>query len=470
MRHDSRFPLVLLALAACAPAAAIRSAPVVPSAAPASASAPPSVAHAAWTRTATIYEVNVRQYTPEGTFAALQRHLPRLDSLGVDILWLMPVQPIGRAHRKGSLGSYYSIANYTAINPEFGSASDLRAFIDAAHRRGMHVILDWVANHTAFDHEWITRHPDWYVHLPDGTISNARDDQNRQTDWTDVAELNYDNAAMRRAMIEDMRWWLVNMHIDGFRCDVAGGVPMDFWMDARRELSAIRPDLFMLAEAEGPRFHAAFDMTYGWEFHHLLNELAQGKQPTSALDAYFARGARDYPADAYRMYFTSNHDENSWSGSEFERMGANHLPAFILAATVRTSMPELYTGQEASLQKRLRFFDKDTVDWSGPSLAGFYHSVFALKHGNAALANGEAGGAQATLRTDGGARVYAFTRTRGSNTVLVVVNFGDAPVHAAYTGLAASGSYTDWFSRATLALTADGALDVAAHGYLVLVR
>ncbi len=426
--------------------------------------------HPAWTRSAVIYEVNVRQYTPEGTLAALQRHLPRLDSLGANILWVMPVQPIGQKSRKGSLGSYYSIRDYRDINPEFGAKSDFRTFVDGAHKQGMRVILDWVANHTAFDHAWITAHPDWYVHRPDGTISFARDDKNKETDWTDVAELDYSNRAMRKAMIADMKWWLDTMRIDGFRCDVAGGVPNDFWAEARRALTVARPDLFMLAEGESPGLHASFDMTYGWEFHHLLNELAQGKKPTSELDGYFAREARTYPAGAYRMYFTSNHDENSWSGSEFERMGENHIPAFVLAATVEKSMVLLYTGQEASMRKRLRFFDKDTVDWKGPSLAGFYGKVFDLKHANRALWNGAFGGAQARLKTEDGERAYAFTRTRGSNTVLVAVNFGDAAARTAYSGLARPGRYTDWFDRSKVALSAAGQFDIPAHGYRVLVR
>src|SRR5262245_35412637 len=309
---------------------------------------------AAWTKSAAIYEINVRQYTPEGTFAALRKQLPRLDSLGVDVLWLMPVQPIGVENRKGRLGSYYSIRDYTAINPEFGTRADAKAFIDDAHNAGFHVILDWVANHTAFDHAWITAHPDWYVHRADGTISNARDGQDKETDWTDVAELNYDNADLRRAMIGEMRWWVDTMGIDGFRADVAGGVPMTFWTRARADLSVGHPNLFFLAEAEGPEFYPAFDATYGWDFHHLLNEIAKRKQPVKALDEYLAKDSATYPANAYRMYFTSNHDENSWSGSEFERMGANHQPAFVVAATLRQSFPLIYTGQEASLSRKLQ--------------------------------------------------------------------------------------------------------------------
>ena len=423
-----------------------------------------------WSRSAVLYEVNVRQYTPEGTFAALERHLGRLDSLGVDVLWLMPVQPIGVTNRKGTLGSYYSIRNYTAINPEFGTLPDARRLIAAAHRAGFKVILDWVANHTAFDHAWITQHPEWYVHRADGSISNARDNEGRETDWTDVAELNYDNAAMRRAMIADMRWWLDSLGIDGFRADVAGGVPNSFWREARRALTGVRPDLFMLAEAEGPEYHAAFNATYGWQFHHLLNEIAQGKKSVSDLDAYFARDWRTYPLGAYRMYFTSNHDENSWSGSELERMRANHLPAFVLAATVRGSLPLLYTGQEASLQKRLRFFEKDTVDWTGPSLAPFYHAMIDLKHRNPALWNGADGGDQRKVSTSGDDKVYAFTRTRGNNTVLVAVNFGDATASVAYRDLSPAATYRDWFDGKAYLLGAAGEIVIPAQGYRVLVN
>ena len=430
----------------------------------------PTTVPPAWSRRAVIYEVNVRQFTPEGTIAALQRHLPRLRRLGVDILWLMPVQPIGKKNRKGSLGSYYAIADYRAINPEFGTASDFRSFVNAAHRQGMKVILDWVPNHSAFDHPWITQHKDYYVTRADGTVINARDNEGRDTDWTDVAELNYDNPDMRRAMIADMRWWLEKMGIDGFRCDVAGGVPMDFWQDARRELLRARPGMFMLAEAEDPRMHEVFDMTYAWQFHHLLNDIEKGKKNTGALDVYFAKDDSLYGADAYRMTFTSNHDENSWSGTEFERMGVNHLPAFVLAATSKRSMPLLYTGQEASMNKRLRFFEKDTVDWNGPSLAEFYRAMFALKHRQPALANGAWGGAQTVVRTDGGERVYAFARTRGANTVLVAVNFGDAPASAKFEAFSRPGRYSDWFTKSTSTLAVQGRIEIPAHGYRVLVR
>ncbi len=424
----------------------------------------------AWSRDAVIYEVNVRQYTPEGTFAALRPHLPRIRALGVDMLWLMPVQRIGKLNRKGSLGSYYSIADYRSVNPEFGTAADLRAFLADAHARGMKVIIDWVPNHTAFDHPWITQHPDWYLHRADGSVSNAVDESGKATDWTDVAQLNYANPAMRAAMIADMRWWLDVMHVDGFRCDFASGVPMDFWVEARRQLRTGRPGLFMLAEAESPALGQAFDMSYGWELYHLLNDIAEGKKPTPELDAYVNRQWRAYRSRDFRMTFTSNHDENSWNGTEFERMGSNHQAAFVLAATMRGSMPLLYTGQEASLNKRLRFFEKDTVDWKGPSLSPFYTSIFALRHAEPALWNGAWGGDQVSLNNNGGSRVYAFSRTLGANNVVVVVNFGDAASAVSYTGLMHTGRYTDWFSKAAVPLGNAGRLDVPAHGWRVLVN
>jgi len=424
----------------------------------------------AWTRTAVMYEVNVRQYTPDGTFQALRPHLPRIKALGIDVIWFMPVQRIGRLNRKGSLGSYYSIADYRSINPEFGNAADFKAVVADAHRLGMKVMIDWVPNHTSFDHIWVAPHPDWYVHRANGSISSAVSESGVENDWTDVAQLNYDNQDMRRAMIADMRWWIDRMAVDGFRCDYASGVPLDFWVAARHALTAAKPDIFMLAEAESPGLGEAFDMTYGWELHHMLNDLAQGKKPTSELDGYVQRQKRAYRTADFHLNFTTNHDENSWNGTEFERMAANHLPAYILAATLRGSFPLLYTGQEVSLSKRLRFFEKDTVDWKGPSLAAFYKAVFDLKHAQAALWNGGWGGDESMLRTDGGTRVYAFTRVKRESEVLVAVNFGDAAAAVAYQGLDHPGAYTDWFSRSAVSLSASGTLDIPAHGYRVLVR
>ncbi len=423
-----------------------------------------------WARDAVIYEVNVRQFTPEGTFAALEKHLPRLQRLGVDVLWLMPVQPIGKLNRKGSLGSYYSIADYTAVNPEFGTVADFRHLVAAAHARHMKVILDWVANHTSFDNPWTTQHKDYYLLRKDGTISVPLDENGKETDWTDVSQLQYGNTAVWRAMTAAMKWWVVNTGIDGFRQDHADGPPIAFWDAARASLDSTRRDLFWLAESENPSLHRDFEATYGWELHHLLNDIAQGKKPATALDAYFAGQAARFPRGAYRLYFTSDHDENSWAGTEFERMADDNRPAFVLCATAAQSFPLLYTGQEASMHKRLRFFDKDTVDWTDTSAVGFYRSLFELKHRDRVLRNGAAGGAQSRLDTDGGDRVYAFTRSRGAGTVVVMLNFGDPPAHVSYSGFSHPGRYTDWFSRTTVTLAGKGTMDIPAHGYRVFVE
>lgn len=457
MRSSLR-ALTLSLLIGAAPAAAQR-APALPA-----VHAPP-----AWSRNAVIYEVNVRQYTPEGTFAALERHLPRLAALGVDVLWLMPVQPIGKLNRKGTLGSYYSISNYTALNPEFGTEADFKHFVAAAHRQGMKVILDWVANHTSFDNPWITEHKDYYLLRKDGSISVPLDENGKETDWTDVAQLQFENRAVWRAMTSAMRWWVTNTGIDGFRQDHADGPPKAFWDFARASIDSVRADLFWLAESEDPKLHADFEASYGWELHHLLNDVAEGKKSTAELDRYFANESQRFPRAAYRMYFTSNHDENSWAGTEFERMGDNNRAAYVICATAGQSFPLLYTGQEASMHKRLRFFEKDTVDWSDTSAVPFYRALFALKHRDTVLWNGANGGAQRALHADGGDRVYAFTRSRGAQSIVVAVNFGDAPAHVGYSALARPGAYVDWFTRERVALGASGTLDIPAHGYRVLV-
>ncbi len=426
--------------------------------------------HPEWSKSAVLYEVNIRQYTPKGTFVAFTKELPRIKALGVDVLWIMPVQPIGKLNRKGPLGSYYSISDYTAFNPEFGSEADFKAMVTAAHTLGFKVILDWVANHTAFDHAWTAAHKDWYTLKSDGSISRAIDDKGKETDWSDVADLNYTNREMRAAMIEEMRWWVDSTGIDGFRCDMAGLVPTDFWAEVRTAIDKTHPGLFFLAEWEDPALHKSFDATYAWVLFHLMDEIAQGKKPTSALNAYFAAQDSTYGPTAFRLSFTSNHDENSWNGTEFERMGLNHKAAYVLSATSQNALPMLYSGQEASFNRRLKFFEKDPIDWTGPSLADFYTAMFELRHTQETLWSGQWGAPQAALTTDGGDRVYAFTRARDENAVVVVTNFGDTSRSVKYTGLSHPGAYVDWFSKSGVSLTADGAIDVPAHGYRVLVR
>ena len=317
--------------------------------------------HPEWTEQSSIYEVNIRQHTPEGTINAFAEKLPEIKDLGVEILWIMPIQPIGIKNRKGPLGSYYSISDYTAVNPEFGNMDDFKNLVNKAHDMGFKVILDWVANHSSFDNVWIEDHRDWYTQV-DGEIISPNDD------WTDVADLNYDNPAMRQAMLDAMKFWVEEADIDGYRCDVAFEVPMEFWNNTRAALDSIKP-VFMLAEAEGPEFHAeAFDMTYGWEFHHIINKIAAGEMELSALDEYQAKMDTTYTRNDFRMFFTTNHDENSWNGTIRERMGENGKNFFVLCTTFPNGMPLLYSGQEYGLDKRLRFFDKDTIEATDSSL------------------------------------------------------------------------------------------------------
>jgi glycosidase len=379
-----------------------------------------SVIHPQWSRNAVIYEVNIRQYTPEGTFNAFREHLPRLKDLGVDILWLMPVNPIGEKNRKGTLGSYYSVRDYKAVNPEFGTLDDFRKLVNAAHDLGFKVILDWVANHTSWDHAWITEHPEWYSQDSLGRMISP-------FDWSDVADLNYDNPALRNEMLDAMRFWIKETGIDGYRCDVAMLVPTDFWEQVRTELDKIKP-VFMLAEAEQPDHHTrAFDMSYGWELHNIFKEIARGQKNAGDIDSYFTKQDTLYPHDAYRMYFITNHDENSWNGTEYERFGEG-MSTFAVLSYLLPGMPLIYSGQEAGFNRRLQFFDKDIIDWNPASaLNEFYKKLNLLKRTNPALLNGIEGGSYSRITTAYKKQVLAFIRQKEDERIIVVTNLsGDS--------------------------------------------
>ena len=334
-----------------------------------------------WADCSVVYELNTRQFTPEGTFAAAQKQLPRLKALGVDIVWLMPIYPIGELERKGSLGSYYAIRDYCDVNPEFGTLADFDAFLAEAHSLGLKVILDWVANHTSPDHPWVTGKPaDWYYRDSLGhTIV--------EYDWTDIAKLNYGRPEVGEAMRDCMGFW-VKRGVDGFRCDVAYQVPQAFWEAAIPELrKEAGRELYFLAEGEETWLHdAGFDATYAWKLHHLLNDIAQGAADGDSLARYVAWNAETYPADAKRLSFTSNHDENSWSGTEFERMGDAWKAMTVLCWTLPESQPLIYTGQEIGWDKRFEFFEKDSVPaWQDNDYTAFYKYLTALRHDHPAL-------------------------------------------------------------------------------------
>ncbi len=392
------------------------------------------------TEKSNIYEVNIRQYTPEGTFKAFETHIPRLKKMGVDILWLMPVFPISEKNRKGSMGSYYAVANYKKVNHEFGTEEDLRSIIKTAHENNMLVILDWVANHTGWDNPWIFEHPDWYTQDSLGNIVCTVG-----TDWTDVADLNYDNPNMRKAMIEALSYWVINYDIDGYRCDVAGMVPVDFWNTARETLDKIKP-MFMLAEAEQIDLHEkAFDMGYAWHLHHLMNEVSKGNKTAKDIRAYFEKAKEEYPQEIYRMTFTSNHDENSWNGTEYERMPDSYKTWAVFTFVV-PGMPLIYSGQEAGLSKRLKFFEKDTIEWKENEMNELYTKLISLKNDNKALWNGEAGSDVYFINTSDNKNILAFKRIKDDNKVLVIMNLSKNDVKVRFMEKDIERRYTDYFT------------------------
>lgn len=411
-----------------------------------------------WVQNATIYEVNVRQFTPEGTFSAFEKHLPRLKNMGVDIIWLMPIHPIGELNRKGSLGSYYAVRDYRGINPEFGSHDDFAHLVDAAHQLGMKVIIDWVANHTSPDAVWIEEGKlDWYTLDSMGKVQPTLG-----TDWWDVADLNYDNADLRNEMIACMEYWVRDFDIDGYRCDVAGWVPMDFWNAARASLDQIKP-VFMLAEAEGKELHSAFEMTYGWEFHHIMNEIAKGEKNAADVIAFYEK--TKLPTGAFHMNFTSNHDENSWNGTEMERMGEARFALAVLAATIE-GMPLVYNGQETSLDRRLKFFDKDSINWDKMDLVDFYSRLLHLHQSNEALHVGLEQTEPRFLSTKDQKEVLVFERKAGENRVLVLLNLSNSTQKVKVTDVM-QGTFKNLFEEEKVVLKTNQSIMLKPWGYIV---
>ena len=376
--------------------------------------------HPKWAYESTIYELNTRQLTPEGTFAAAEKVLPALRENGIDILWIMPCQPIGKLTRKGTLGSYYSIIDYCQMNPEFGTREDFEHFLQTAHDLGFKVILDWVANHTAPDSEW-TKNEGWHYRDSLGNLMV-------QYDWTDISKLDYHNQDMRNEMLRCMRWWMDSIGIDGFRCDVAGEVPTDFWNWAMADIRKDHPDMFTLAEDEDKAqelTESAFDMYYGWTLHHLMNGVAQGKNTVNDLWAYFAKADSTIRPNAIRMNFITNHDENSWNGTEFERMG-NSVPLWSAFCYVVPGMPMIYTGQLSGNHHRLEFFEKDLIDTNPEyAQADLYKQLNQLRADNKALHSPEQGAPMMRIAADN-EHIFACVRhAEGKwcdNTVIAVMN------------------------------------------------
>jgi glycosidase len=394
-----------------------------------------------WMKNAVIYQVNTRQYSASGTFDAVTADLGRLQKLGVDILWLMPIHPIGEVGRKGSMGSPYSVADYYGVNPDLGTEADLRELIDGAHAKGMKVILDWVANHSSFDNPWITDHKDWYTQDGQGNVVPPN------ADWTDVADLNFDVPAMRAGMIDALKYWVSEFGVDGYRCDVAWGVPVDFWNDATAALKQIKP-VYMLAEADGnpALLQEAFLSDYGWKFKDLLMDFGLGIAGKSDFAGYMGQQALNYPTNTYPMLFVTNHDENSWTGSLKENFGSGAKTLAVLTFTV-PGIPLIFNGQEVDSNKRLAFFEKDQIDWMFTSTrsktaVAHYTKLVALKTKNQALWNGAAGGKYTRFKNDSD-KLISFEREKNGNKVIVVLN----PSPRATTGTVEFGTQTKTFFK-----------------------
>ncbi len=394
-----------------------------------------------WTRDAVLYQINTRHFTEEGTFAAAEQELPRLRELGVDILWLMPIHPIGEVNRKGTLGSPYSVQDYYAVNPEFGTEDDLRSFIDAAHEQGMHVILDLVANHTAWDNELATEHPDWYEKTWDGNF--------RPTpwwDWSDIIDLDWSQPGVREHVGLAMEYWVRDFGIDGFRADVAGYVPVDFWETMRRRLDAIRP-VFMLGEVQETAYHrAAFDATYAWDWHQTSKRIAQGDGNATSLFGYYAENESLWPREAMRMTYIENHDSNAWEGTIYENYG-DALDAMTALSFTGEGLALIHNGQEACNAKRLEFFEKDPIDWRQSEDCEYgelLRQLIAFRTNNPALHNGRWGARMQQVVTDRPEQMFAWVRQQDGNKVLGMFNFSDQPVEATLADGLAAGSYREF--------------------------
>lgn len=397
---------------------------------------PFKVVHPEWSLNATIYEVNVRQFTPEGTLKAFETHLPRLKELGVDILWFMPIHPIGVVNRKGSLGSYYSVRDYLGVNPEFGTLEDFKQVVAKAHALGMYVLIDWVANHTSHDAVLVEQHPDWYIRDSVGKLVSP-------FDWTDVAKLDYSKPELREYITNAMIYWVKEAGIDGFRCDVAAEVPTDFWNAAREELDKVKP-VFMLAEAEKPELlEYAFDADYAWELHHLMNGIAQGKKTVLDLEHYLLKSVTTYPKNTIKMNFITNHDENSWNGTEFERMG-DAVKTMAALSFVVNGMPLIYSGQEVGFNRRLLFFEKDQIIWNDPDgMSAFYKKLNGLKRESTVLAAGEKGADIFRVKSSNDVNVFAFTRENEKEKLFAIFNLSSLEQVVTLEGDVHIGEYND---------------------------
>lgn len=423
------------------------------------------IKHPEWVKNATIYEVNVRQFTPEGTFKAFETHLPRLKEMGIDILWLMPIHPIGEKNRKGTQGSYYAVKDYYGVNAEFGTMDEFKALVKKIHSMGMYVVIDWVANHSSWDNALVKDHPDWYSKNKEGNFQPTP-----WRDYDDIIEFDYNQAGLRKYMTEALKFWIKETDIDGYRCDVASFMPTDFWETARKELDEIKP-VFMLAESEAMDLHKkAFDMTYAWGLWDHLHKVTTKNAGLGGLTGgYIAEHVSIFPKDAIRMSFIDNHDKNSWEGNQYLNFGKG-LEAAIVMAAMFDGMPLVYSGQEAGLNRSLKFFDKDPIEWKQHPFYELYKKLFDLKHKNQAMWNGSWGGEMDRVVNGHMNEVISFAREKNNQKVITVINFSDKDRSVKLSTKYHTGTYSELFSSKTIELKGDDILTIPAWSYNVLVK
>ena len=422
--------------------------------------------HPEWSRNAAIYKVNTRQFSREGTFRAIEAQLPRLKQLGADILWIMPIHKIGAKNRKGSLGSPYAVQDYYSVNPEFGTLRDFKHLVSAAHRLGLRLILDWVANHTAWDNVLAAGRPEWYARNWKGEFTPTP-----WWDWDDIINLDYSKRGLRKYMTDAMKYWVKNIGVDGFRCDVAGFVPLDFWNHVRRELDRIKP-VFMLAEWESRDLHVkAFDSTYAWTWYDAVHEIAAGKSTDlTALFEYYSWTEAAFPPDSMRTTFVSNHDKNAWEGTEFEQFGPSLKPAMVLSC-VGEGIPLIYNGQEAGNKRRLKFFEKDPIEWNlGHPNGELYRKLIALKKRNTALWNGHWGATMIRVANSEPAKLFSFVRRNHRDKVFAVINFSKQSHTVTFQDTLHHGTYTDYFEGGRLTIDASSRIRIKPWSYHIFVK
>lgn len=416
-----------------------------------------------WINNTDVYEVNVRQYTPEGTFNAFAKELPRLKEMGVSTLWFMPITPIAQKNKKGSLGSPYACSDYTAINPEFGTLDDFKVLVQLAHSMGFKVIIDWVANHTGWDHVWTITNPDYFKK------DDSTNDFKIASGMDDIIELDYKNPALRNAMIAAMKYWVTVCDIDGYRCDLAFWVELSFWLEARAELEKTKT-LFWLAESdplEHEDYYQAFDACYTWAWMHKTEEFYKQHQDKYVLDSIVHQYDYNGGPDAIPLWFTSNHDENTWNGSEYEKYG-DAAKAFAVFSFTRNGMPLIYSGQELPNLKRLKFFDKDPIEWNGKyELHDFYKTLLHLHKNNPALRAADDAVTTYNLSTNSPANVMAYLRKNGPHQVLVILNFSKQTVQCSITDEHVTGNFTEVFTKTNKDFTTDKNIDMQPWEYLV---